>query len=255
MSPLSLTNGNVDENSKMHSKVASWVTALLLVVKRIATINVKNFHGFPTRILGPELMDEFRDQSLGFGTCIITETISKVDLFQRPFCYWREGQEDEGPETVDTLIVATGASAKEVGIEKSGMSACAVYDGAVPVLRNKPLAVIGDGDSAAEEATWTAQNTAPASTPPSGTPSGIPQLNVKVTGELLKNLRIRNVQAGEEKDLAVNGLFYAPGHEPATVIFPHPTPDQSTRYIVTVPGTTETSVRGVFADGDGQDEG
>lgn len=124
-------------------------------------------------------MDKFREQSVRFGTKIITETVSKIDLSQRPFRYWREMQEDGEPETADTIIVATGASAKRLGLKgeeiywQSGISACAVCDGAVPIFRcvlgfppvlnstlievsrNKPLAVIGGGDSAAEEATCT----------------------------------------------------------------------------------------------------
>ena len=103
-------------------------------------------------------MDKFRAQSLRFGTKIITETVSKVDLSARPFRYWREFQEDQEPETAECLIIATGASAKRLHLKgeetywQSGISACAVCDGAVPIFRNKPLAVIGGGDSAAEEA-------------------------------------------------------------------------------------------------------
>lgn len=86
-------------------------------------------------------MEKFREQSLRFGTEIITETVSKVDLSQRPFRYWREGQEDEEAETADTLIIATGASAKRLNLKgedtywQSGISACAVCDGAVPIFR------------------------------------------------------------------------------------------------------------------------
>ena len=104
-------------------------------------------------------MDKFRAQSLRFGTTIITETVSRIDLSARPFRYWREGQEDQEAETADSVIIATGASAKRMGLKgeetywQSGISACAVCDGAVPIFRNKPLAVIGGGDSAAEEAT------------------------------------------------------------------------------------------------------
>lgn len=120
---------------------------------------VENFPGFPSGILGPELMEKFREQSVRFGTRIITETVSKIDLSTRPFRYWREMQESDEPETADTIIIATGASAKRLGLKgeqmywQSGISACAVCDGAVPIFRNKPLAVIGGGDSAAEEAT------------------------------------------------------------------------------------------------------
>jgi thioredoxin reductase (NADPH) len=125
------------------------------------TTDVENFPGFPSGVLGPELMDKFRAQSLRFGTQIITETVSRIDLSRRPFRYWREYQEDAEPETADTIIIATGASAKRLGLKgeqtywQSGISACAVCDGAVPIFRNKPLAVIGGGDSAAEEATCT----------------------------------------------------------------------------------------------------
>jgi thioredoxin reductase (NADPH) len=102
---------------------------------------VENFPGFPTGVLGPELMDKFREQSVRFGTRIITETVSKIDLSARPFRYWREMQEDGEPETADTIIIATGASAKRLGLQgeetywQSGISACAVCDGAVPIFR------------------------------------------------------------------------------------------------------------------------
>jgi thioredoxin reductase (NADPH) len=102
---------------------------------------VENFPGFPDGVRGPEMMDKFRAQSIRFGTKIITETISKIDLSERPFKYWREGQEDEEPETTETVIIATGASAKRMGLKgedtywQSGISACAVCDGAVPIFR------------------------------------------------------------------------------------------------------------------------
>lgn len=124
------------------------------------TTDVENFPGFPEGIRGPEMMDLFRAQSLRFGTTIHTETISRVDLSSRPFKLWREGMEQEEPETAETLVIATGASARRMHIPgeetywQSGISACAVCDGAVPIFRRKPLAVVGGGDSACEEAMY-----------------------------------------------------------------------------------------------------
>jgi thioredoxin reductase (NADPH) len=104
---------------------------------------VENFPGFPDGVRGPEMMDKFRAQSIRFGTSIITETISKLDLSQRPFKFWREGSEEKSEEyeTADVVILATGASAKRPGLPgedmywQSGISACAVCDGAVPIFR------------------------------------------------------------------------------------------------------------------------
>lgn len=126
------------------------------------TTDVENYPGFPEGVLGGELMDKLRAQSERFGTEIVTETITKLDLSSRPFKLWREGAEDqaEPTDTSDTVIIATGASAKRMFLPgediywQNGISACAVCDGAVPIFRNKPLAVIGGGDSAAEEAIY-----------------------------------------------------------------------------------------------------
>ncbi|THU76335.1 hypothetical protein K435DRAFT_824597 [Dendrothele bispora CBS 962.96] len=130
----------------------------------------KNLPGFPTRILGPELIDKFHEQSLRFGARIITEIISRTDLSAPSVPMLRLGL--KGEETY----------------WQSGISACAVCDGAVPIFRNKPLAVIGASDSGAEEATST---------------------ECQGDGSLLKNLWTRNAQTGSEKNLAANGLFYA----------------------------------------------
>ncbi|KAJ7163235.1 thioredoxin reductase [Mycena filopes] len=244
------------------------------------TTDVENFPGFPAGIMGPELMDKFREQSVRFGTQIITETVSKIDLSSRPFRYWREMQEEEEPETADTVIIATGASAKRLGLAgeetywQSGISACAVCDGAVPIFRNKPLAVIGGGDSAAEEATYLTKYGSHVYVLVRRSELRASKImakrlmqNPKITvlwntvateclgdGDLLQSLRIKDIVSGEEKNLPVSGLFYAIGHEPATELVRGQLQTDPDGYIITVPGTTQTSVKGVFAAGDVQDK-
>jgi len=244
------------------------------------TTDVENFPGFPGGVSGPEMMDKFREQSIKFGTNVITETISRVDLSSRPFKYWREYQEDEEPETCDALILATGASAKRLNLPgeetywQSGISACAVCDGAVPIFRQKPLAVIGGGDSAAEEALYLTKygskvsvlvrrHELRASKIMAKRLMSHPKVeilwNTVATeacgdGDLLQSLTIKNVKTGDTSSLPVNGLFYAIGHEPATALVRDQLETDSDGYIVTVPGTTQTNVKGVFAAGDVQDK-
>ncbi|KIY46228.1 thioredoxin reductase [Fistulina hepatica ATCC 64428] len=304
-----ITNGTNGRSRKMHSSVvvigsgpAGHTAAIYLARANLkpvmfegfmangfaaggqltTTTDVENFPGFPSGIMGPELMDKFREQSLRFGTTIITETVSRIDLSVRPFRFWREGTENDPDqaETADAVIIATGASAKRLSLKgeetywQSGISACAVCDGAVPIFRNKPLAVIGGGDSAAEEATYLTKYGSHVyvlvrrdelraskimakrllSNPKITVLWNTVALECQGDGELLNNLRIRNVRTGEEKDLQVNGLFYAIGHEPATVLVRSQLKTDADGYIVTVPGTTQTSVKGVYAAGDVQDK-
>lgn len=245
------------------------------------TTDVDNFPGFPDGVNGGEMMDKFRAQSERFGTTIITETIAKVDLSQRPFKYWREGEEEDADfETADTIIIATGASAKRLNLPgeetywQSGISACAVCDGAVPIFRNKPLAVIGGGDSAAEEATYLTKygshvyvlvrkGELRASKIMAKRLTSHPKVTVlwntvatecQGDGDLLQSLAIKNVKTGETSTLDVNGLFYAIGHEPATALVREQVHTDADGYIVTVPGTAQTSIKGVFAAGDVQDK-
>ena len=244
------------------------------------TTDIENFPGFPNGIGGSELMEKMKEQSQRFGTEIITETISKVDFSKRPFKLWTEWNEDAEPITTDAVIIATGASAKRMHLPgedtywQQGISACAVCDGAVPIFRNKPLAVIGGGDSACEEAIFLTKYASKvfllvrrdvlrASTIMQKRVTNNEKIEVlwntealeaKGDGKLLKSLRIVNNKTKEEKDLQVNGLFYAIGHIPATKIFADQLKTDEAGYIQTTPGTASTSIEGVFAAGDVQDK-
>lgn len=243
------------------------------------TTEIENFPGFPQGLTGSELMDRMREQSVKFGTEILTETIAKVDLSSKPFKIWPEFCEDEPPITTDAIVLATGASAKRLHLPgeetywQQGISACAVCDGAVPIFRNKPLAVIGGGDSACEEAQFLTKYGSKvymivrkdylrASTIMQRRVEqnekielvfNTVTLEAKGDGKLLNALRIKNVKTNEESDLAVNGLFYAIGHTPATDIVKGQVDTNEAGYIKTVPGSAMTSVPGVFAAGDVQD--
>ncbi|PCG89813.1 Pyridine nucleotide-disulfide oxidoreductase, class-II [Penicillium occitanis (nom. inval.)] len=250
------------------------------------TTDIENFPGFPNGIGGSELMDNMRKQSERFGTEIITETITRVDLSKRPFRLWKEwsdGPDEEPAHTADAVIIATGANARRLDLPgeeqywQNGISACAVCDGAVPIFRNKPLFVIGGGDSAAEEAMFLTKygshvtvlvrkDKLRASKAMANRLLANPKVTVRfnsvatqVVGEegprgLMTHIKVKNVITGEEETLDANGLFYAVGHDPATALVKGQIELDSEGYVVTQPGTSFTSVPGVFAAGDVQDK-
>lgn len=249
------------------------------------TTDVENFPGFPSGINGSELMDHMRAQSVRFGTDIRTETISRVDLSSRPFKLWVEysdGPKDEPAISADALIIATGASAKRLNLKgedtywQNGISACAVCDGAVPIFRNKPLFVIGGGDSAAEEALFLTKygshvtvlvrrDVLRASKTMATRLLGHTKVTVKyntqateILGQekqngLMTHLKLKSKDGKEEK-VEASGLFYAVGHDPATALFKGQIDADEEGYILTKPGTSYTSMEGVFAAGDVQDK-
>ena len=244
------------------------------------TSDVENFPGFPEGIMGGEICDKFRAQSERFGTKIFSETVNKVDFSQRPF----KVMTDEKDVYADTVIIATGAVAKKLsfpgsdeehGYWNKGISACAVCDGAAPMFRNKPIAVIGGGDSACEEANFLTKygskvylihrrDTLRASKIMQKRAMDNPKIEIlwdsvvdEATGNekgLLGGIKVRNVKTGNVQDLEVAGLFFAIGHEPATKFLDGQLELDEDGYIKTEPGHTTTNIPGVFAAGDVQDK-
>ena len=238
------------------------------------TTDVENYPGFKA-IMGPELMMKMREQSVLCGTEIITKTIDSISCVDGHLSVTYQEKTIESK----SLIIATGATAKRLNIEgedtfwQKGMSACAVCDGALPIFRNKPLVVIGGGDSAAEEATYLTKFASKvyllvrrdelrASKAMQERVLNNPNINIlwnteaieAVGDSLLTHVKIKNNKTNKEDSLEANGLFYAIGHKPNTDFLSGQIKLDEAGYILTNPGTTTTSVKGVFACGDVQDK-
>jgi thioredoxin reductase (NADPH) len=241
----------------------------------MTTTEVENFPGFPHGINGPELMDNFRKQSLRFETRILTEDVTTVDLSKRPF---RIASQQHSVEA-QSVIIATGATAKRMNLPgearlwNKGMSACAVCDGALPIFRGKELVVIGGGDSACEESTFLTKfasrvylvhrrDELRASKIMQARVLSHPKITViwdtvveDVLGtDQVSAVRIKQVKTGQTRDLACGGVFYAIGFTPNTALFQGAIKTDDYGYIVLKADSTHTSLEGVFACGDVADK-
>jgi thioredoxin reductase (NADPH) len=238
------------------------------------TTLVENYPGFAQGIMGPQLMDEMRQQALRFGTEIVTSHVHEVKLKQYPFHVYYGDQE----VAAKTIVISTGSSAKLMGIETEmqlmghGVSTCATCDGFF--YRGKEIAVVGGGDSAMEEATFLTKfatkvsvihrrDTLRASKIMQERAFDNPRIEFiwdtvvdEVVGKRetgVTGLKLRNVKTDQTSEFKVDGLFVAIGHNPNTDIFKGQIDLDSHGYIKTQPDSTRTNIPGVFACGDVQD--
>ncbi|NEQ34041.1 MAG: FAD-dependent oxidoreductase, partial [Leptolyngbya sp. SIO4C5] len=241
----------------------------------MTTTEVENFPGFPDGVTGPQLMEQMKFQARRWGTEMVTEDVVEVDFSQRPFVLRSEEREVRS----HSVIIATGATAKRLGLPcenqfwSRGISACAICDGATPIFHGEELAVIGGGDSAAEEAVYLTKygsrvhllvrrGEMRASKAMQDRVFNNPRITVHWhtqatdvfgAGDRLEGIHIRDLQTNEERDLHVKGLFYAIGHTPNTSLFKGQLDLDTVGYIQVRPGSVETSVEGIYAAGDVQD--
>ncbi|MCS6894574.1 MAG: thioredoxin-disulfide reductase [Bacteroidia bacterium] len=237
------------------------------------TSEVENFPGYPEGILGPEMMEDLRRQAERFGTQVIYDVVEHAVLTAQP----KRLRLSSGEEIVaEAVIIATGSSAKWLGLEAerrlygAGVSACAVCDGFF--YRGQPVAVVGGGDTACEEALYLSKlcsevhllvrrDKMRASKIMQDRVKSTPNIHIHwntvtldILGEkFVEGVRVRNVQSGEETVLPIRGFFVAIGHQPNTEIFRGQIELDENGYIITHPKSTHTNVEGVFAAGDVQD--
>lgn len=238
------------------------------------TTEVENYPGFPEGIMGPEMMELFRKQAQRFKAKTVFEEITKVDFSKRPFRVYSDDKEYLG----DSIIIATGASAKLLGLpsEKQymgyGVSACATCDGFF--FKGLEVVVVGGGDTAMEEANFLTKFASKvtivhrrdafrASKIMQERVMKNPKVNIiwdsvieDIIGKeengrkMLTGVKIKNVKTGTISTLKTDGLFIAIGHEPNTAIFKGQIEMTPNGYIITKAGSTETNIPGVFAAGD-----
>jgi thioredoxin reductase (NADPH) len=240
------------------------------------TTEVENYPGFVDGIMGPELMQSFREQSARFGAEYVTRKATRVDLSHRPFGVWTgPADADEPTYAAETLIIATGARSLMLDLPNEerllgyGVSTCATCDGFF--FREKEIAVVGGGDSAMEEALFLTRFATKvtvihrrgdlrASKFMQQRVFANPKIDflwnsrvIDVLGDTtVTGVRVSNVVSEEEHDLAISGLFVAIGHEPNTTLFKGQLDLEANGYVRTFAGT-QTNVDGVFACGDVQD--
>jgi thioredoxin reductase (NADPH) len=241
------------------------------------TTEVENYPGFAEAIQGPWLMDQMQEQARALGTKFISDTIARVDLSRRPFTLTGDSGDIY---TCDTLVIATGASANWLGLPSEnqfqgfGVSACATCDGFF--YRGKRVAVVGGGNTAAEEALFLTnfadhvtlihrRDTLRADKTNQMRLAANKKIDVLYDTELAEVLgtttpkgvtgaRLRNTVTGRMHEIAVDGVFIAIGHSPATGLFKGQLDMDESGYILTAPDSTHTSVAGVFAAGDVKDK-
>ncbi|MGA2821913.1 MAG: thioredoxin-disulfide reductase [Bacteroidales bacterium] len=238
------------------------------------TTEVDNFPGYPEGVKGPVMMEDLKKQAERFGTEVRSGIVTKVDFSKRPF----KIEADDGKTILaETVIIATGATAKWLGLESEmafrglGVSGCATCDGFF--YRGQDVAIVGGGDAAAEEATYLAKlckkvymihrrDSLRACKAMQHKVRNTPNIEMiwnSVPEEILgdssgvNGLRVKNLQSGETRNLDITGFFVAIGHSPNSEIFRGQLKMNDMGYIETVPGSTKTSVYGVFACGDVQD--
>jgi thioredoxin reductase (NADPH) len=238
------------------------------------TTEVENYPGYPDGVQGPEMMVHFEKQAARMGTDIRYGLATKVDFSSRPFKVWVD-------ETMlleaDSVIIATGATAKWLGLESEqrlngyGVSACAVCDGFF--FRGKDVAIVGAGDTAAEEALYLSKlctsvhmlvrrNEMRASKVMQERVQQTPNIKIywnseaeEILGEArVEGMRIMNNKTGTSQTIPVSGFFVAIGHQPNSEIFKDFLEMDEAGYIKTIPGTSKTNIEGIYAAGDVQDK-